>query len=334
MTMSSEESTTARGAQTRMPDFFIVGHSKSGTTALYEMLRRHEQIFLPELKEPIFFAQEQPREAHRYRPTATLAEYLALFEPARADQRVGEASASYLRSPTAAARIAQAQPDARIIAILREPASFLRSFHLQCVQAHYETQKDFRKAIELEDARRGGERIPRRSLWPQELLYSDHVRYVEQLRRYHEVFGPEQVLVLIYDDFRRDNEATVRAVLRFLDVDDTVAVQATDANPTVGMRSQRMDDLVYAASTGRGPVWRALKTAVTALTPTDLRRSALKAAQRRFVYGEAPPPDESLMLELRRRFKPEVLALSEYLDRDLVELWGYDKIDPATPTGD
>jgi Sulfotransferase family len=326
MTASSDSPASAPGSQTRMPDFFIVGHSKSGTTALYEMLRAHPQIFLPDLKEPIFFAQELPREAHRYRPTTTLAEYLALFEPAGADQRVGEASASYLRSPTAASRIAQAQPGARIIAILREPASFLRSFHLQCVQAHYETQKDFRKAIALEDARRRGKSIPRRSLWPQELLYSDHVRYTEQLHRYHDVFAPEQVLVLIYDDFRRDNEATVRDVLRFLDVDDSLPVAARDANPTVGMRSQRMDDLVYAASTGRGPAWRALKSIVTALTPTDLRRSALKAAQRRFVYGEAPPPDESFMLELRRRFKPEVVALSDYLQRDLVALWGYEEI--------
>ncbi len=168
MTVSSDPSATARASHTRMPDFFIVGHSKSGTTALYEMLRSHSQIFLPDIKEPIYFADELPREAHRYHPAATLEEYLALFEPARADQRVGEASASYLRSPTAAGRIAQAQPDARIIAILREPASFLRSFHLQCVQAHYETQKDFRKAMQLEQARRAGKRIPRRSRWPQD----------------------------------------------------------------------------------------------------------------------------------------------------------------------
>ncbi|HEV3034665.1 MAG TPA: hypothetical protein VGX72_07735, partial [Solirubrobacteraceae bacterium] len=194
---------------------------------------------------------------------------------------------------------------------------------------------DFGRAIALEPSRRAGKRIPRRSISPPSLLYSEHVHYAEQLRRLHEAFGSEQVLVLIYDDFRRDNEATVRQVLRFLDVDDTVAVQATDANPTVGMRSQRMDDLVYSASTGRGPVWHMLKTVVTALTPTDLRRSALKAAQRRLVYGEAPPPDESFMLELRRRFKPEVVALSEYLDRDLVGLWGYEQIDPASElTGD
>ncbi len=75
----------------RTPDFFIVGHPKSGTTALYEMLRAHPQIFMPELKEPVFFAQELPREAHRYRAPATLEEYLALFVPAtpRAARRRG-----------------------------------------------------------------------------------------------------------------------------------------------------------------------------------------------------------------------------------------------------
>jgi hypothetical protein len=330
MTASPEQRAPALAQRPRLPDFFIAGHSKSGTTALYEMLRRHPQIFLPELKEPVFFADEFPREAHRYRASASLDEYLSLFAPARPEQRTGEASASYLRSPTAAARIAQAQPEARIVVILREPASFLRSFHLQCVQAHYETQKDFRKALALEPDRRRGKRIPRRSRWPQELMYSEHVRYVEQLRRFHDVFPREQVLVLIYDDFRRENEATVRQVLRFLDVDDTLPVQVTEANPTVRMRSQRMDDLLYSASMGHGPVWRALKQAVTALTPGDLRRQALGALQRRVVYGAPPPPDEALMRELRERFTGEVSALSDYLGRDLLTLWGYEQPRPRS----
>jgi hypothetical protein len=54
--------------------------------------------------------------------------------------------------------------------------------------------------------------------------------------------------------------------------------------------------------------------------------SALDALWRRIVYTHAPPPDEEFMLELRRRLKPEVQALSEYLGRDLVALWGYDRI--------
>ena len=63
--------------------------------------------------------------------------------------------------------------------------------------------------------------------------YSEHVRYVEQLRRYDAVFPREQMLVLIYDDFRADNEATVRQVLRFLGVDDDAADRGVEANPTV-----------------------------------------------------------------------------------------------------
>jgi hypothetical protein len=310
----------------RLPDFFLVGHSKSGTTALYEMLRSHPQIFMPDLKEPVFFASELPRQAHRYSAPATLAEYLSLFAPAEPAQRVGEASASYLWSQSAAGRIAEAQPDARIIAILREPASFLRSLHLQCVQSHYETEKDLRRALALEQSRREGRNIPPRSLWPQVLLYSEHVRYVEQLRRYRSVFAPEQLLVLIYDDFRSDNEATVRRVLRFLDVDDSLAIESVEANPTVRMRSQRLDELVHAVSVGGGPISRAAKESLKALVPRRMRRRALKAAQRRLVLAEPESPDHELMLELRREFKPEVLALSEYLGRDLITLWGYDSI--------
>ena len=317
-----------RDVHSRIPDFFIVGHAKSGTTALYEMLRRHPQIFMPDCKEPWFFAEElHDRTPPRPEGTPeTLEDYMSLFEPARPEQRAGEATALYLWSHTAAARIAEMQPAARIIAILREPASFLRSLHLQFIQTYVETENDLRKAIALEEPRRQGRCIPRYTYWPQALLYSEHVRYVEQLRRYHAVFPPEQVLVLIYDDFRRDNEATVRRVLRFLEVDDAHAIDALDANPTVRARSQRLSELVHALSVGRGPVSLAVKAGVKAVTPRPLRQAALEATKRRIVFSDPGPPEEDLMLELRHRFKGEVVALSEYLDRDLVTLWGYDSI--------
>jgi hypothetical protein len=310
-----------------VPDFFIVGHPKCGTTALYEMLKLHPQIHMPALKEPVFFADELPRRAHRYRAPATLEEYLALFDAASPEQRTGEASASYLWSSTAADNIARLRPDARIIAVLREPASFLRSLHLQCLQSRYETERDLRKALSLEESRRRGRRIPRRSRWPQVLLYSEHVRYVEQLRRYRERFAPERMLVLIYDDFRRENEATVRSVLRFLEVDDAAPIEELEANPTVRVRSARLDDMVHSVSVGTGPLSRAVKAPMKALLPAELRRRALRATRRRVLHGAPPPPDDRLMLELRRRFRPEVVAASEYLGRDLVSLWGYDALE-------
>src|SRR5664279_1097454 len=328
MIVSAESHVVVPSTEMRVPDFFIVGHPKSGTTALYEMLRRHPQIYMPKNKEPWFFADElHDRTPPRPEGTPkTLEEYLALFLAARPEQRLGEASPFYLWSRTAAGRIVEVQPAARIIAIVREPASFLHSLHLQFVKSYIETEADFRKAISLEDARREGKQIPRYTYWPQALLYPEQVRYVEQLQRFGALFPPENILVLIYDDFRSDNEETVRKVLRFLDVDDLSSIEVMEANPTVRVRSQRLHHLAHAVSVGRGPVSLAVKASVKAVVPRRLRRSALSAAQNRVVFGAPRPPEEAFMQELRERFKPEVVALSEYLDRDLVSLWRYDDV--------
>jgi hypothetical protein len=315
----------------RIPDFFIVGHPKSGTTALWDMLKRHPQIYMPRNKEPYFFADElhPPAATPRtfgWTPT-TLEEYLSLFNDATPQQRAGEASAPYLWSHTAAKRIAEAQPDARIIAILREPASFLHSLHLQFVQIYIEPEKDFRKALALEGVRREGKRLPANLFWgPAGTLYSEYVRYVEQLQRYHEQFPPEQVLVLIYDDYRRDNDATVRQVQRFLDVDDTQPIPVREANPTVRVRSQRLHALVHAVAAGDGAVPRAVQSAAKTLAPPQLTRQSAVAIRNRIFFGDPKAPQESIMSELRRQYKPQVIALSDYLGRDLVKLWGYDAI--------
>ncbi len=331
MTASAESVLAAPARRGRAPDFFIVGHPKCGTTALYEMLRVHPQIFMPELKEPWYLADDMkprfppPRSAS---PPDTLEEYLSLFAGARAGQRIGEASSAYLLSRTAAGQIAALRPDARIIAILREPASFLRSLHLQLLRTHVESVKDLRRAIELEPLRREGRKVPRRSHRPQLLMYSDHVRYVEQLRRYRDALPKEQLLTLIYDDFRDDNAATVQSVFRFLDVDSELPVIPREANPThARMRSQHLDELLNMVSVGRGPATRAVKAALKALSTERLRDGAMRLTRRRLILGKPPPADRQLMLELRRRFKGEVVALSEYLDRDLVRLWGYDDLD-------
>jgi len=331
--LESRESGTEAGAEAsakRYPDFFIVGHPKSGTTALYEMLRSHPQIFMPDFKEPRYFSPDLPSpfgERASGAPPKTLDYYLSLFAEASPDQRLGEASTAYIWSESAARLIADAQPAARIIAVLREPASFVHSLHMQLLQGRVEKETRLRKALALEDERRRGRHLGSLSRWPQILLYSDRVRYVEQLRRYHAVFPPEQVLVLIYDDFRADNEGTVRRVLRFLDVDDTVAIEAKRANPSVRMRSSRLDDVVRVVSVGKGSVPRAVRSTIKALTPRRLRVDVHRAIRTRMVYGRPKPPEEDLVLELRRRYAGEVVALSEYLGRDLVSLWGYDRLD-------
>jgi Sulfotransferase domain len=318
----------ARSSGSRLPDFFIVGHAKCGTTAMHAMLRAHPQVYMSPVKETQFLAHDPSLRLKPRRPSRrprTLEAYLSLFEAAGSEQRAGEASTSYLRTPSAPSRIAELCPDARIIAIFREPASFLRSLHLQLLQVNIETEPDFKRAIGLEGDRRRGEGVSGDALWRQALLYSEHVRYVDQLRRFHEHFGRDRVLALIYDDFRADNERVLRQVLRFLEVDDSIEIQPAEANPTVRVRSHKAADLVHAVTIGRGAIPSAARTALKVL-PRSLRREALQAVRGRIIYREPPALDEAFMAELRRRFKGEVVAASEYMNRDLVDLWGYQDV--------
>ena len=331
---SSTGTVAAAGASASgpLPDFFIVGHQKCGTTALYLMLAEHPQIFMPrDVKEPWFFARElrprSPQAGTRSRPN-TLAQYTSLFADAAPGQLVGAASPMYIRSRLAPGEIAELRPDARIVAILREPASFLRSLHMQLVAAHIESERDFARAIALEPKRREGKRIPRRSVSPPSLLYSDHVRYAEQLRRLHEAFAPEQVLVLIYDDFRADNLGTVRQVLSFLGADPSVPLEQVETKPLKGVRSPLLHRLRrQIRRAGLNPAaGGGLARTLDSVAPRPLRPDSLAAAFRRLTYGPQPPVDEQVMLELRRRFKDEVQAAGDYLGRDLIALWGYDRI--------
>jgi len=323
MTAASEIPDAALAERGKTPDFYVVGHAKSGTTAIYAMLKSHPQIYMADLKETRFFARElhPGLESSRAHPR-TLDEYIALFSPASPEQLVGEVSPSYLRSMSAAARIAEIRPDARIIAVLREPVSFVRSLHLQLLEDHVETEKDLGSALAREPQRLR----ERDSGAPieQGLLYGEHVHYVEQLERFRAAFGPEQMLVLIYDDFDADNEGTMRRLLRFLGVAESPRLETSTANPTVRVRSPRLYGLVRSLYLGEGRLAAGLKRAIKAITPRRLRQDGMTVLRRRVLYGEPRQADLELTRELRRRFSGEVSALSAYLGRDLVSLWGYD----------
>jgi Sulfotransferase family len=306
----------ARGAG-RVPDFFIAGHAKCGTSAIYRMLRQHPQVFMA-VKEPRYFAPELRSRFRRVAPQSgadTLAAYMALFAGAEPDQLAGEATPSYLRSHEAAARIAEANPQARIVALFREPASYLRSFHQQALFNNFESETDLRKALALEAARRGGRRMPLLSQSPQSLLYMDHVKYVEQLRRYEAVFPRGQILTLIYEDFRADNEAVVRQILRFLQLDDTVDLKPIRTPPVPAVRSPLAQQLLW------------LVTNLSHRLGRGERSGRTTAVLRRLAHGEQhPPTDEQLMGELRARLKGEVVALGEHLGLDLISRWGYEDV--------
>src|SRR5690349_11034979 len=141
------------------PNFFIVGAPKCGTTALYEYLRHHPNIFLPKVKEPHFFATD----LGAYPSVKTMDQYLGLFHDSNEAQvRIGEASVYYLRSDTALPKIREFNPAAHIIAMFRNPVEMVHALHSQLLYVGIEDVPDFEAAWRLQDPRSRGLHIPPR----------------------------------------------------------------------------------------------------------------------------------------------------------------------------
>ena len=310
----------------RIPNFFIVGKPKAGTTALHRMLEQHPEIFMSAYKEPHHFHREyiataeQRNRGHLTQPYREREAYLRLFEAAGAEKVIGESSTGYLYSKTSADEIAEFNPNAKILMVLREPFDFIHSYHSQLLRSANENEADFRKALLLEESRKRGERIPFTATDPSNLFYTEQAKYCEQVERYFRAFNRSQIKIVFYEDFKTDNRAVFREILQFLEVDPDFTPELDDINPTRRVRFPRLTSwLVYFADkrnpglTARIPGWL--------LTP-------LRAMMRKIFYtrGERAQLDPQLKRELQLGFKPEVVKLSKLLDVDLVEKWGYDRI--------
>src|SRR5918994_968558 len=207
-----------------MPNFFIVGAQKAGTTSLYHYLNQHPQIYMSPVKEPFFFDHEinskgdvvvrgfaGRRQAPRY---ANLEEYQALFRGVGGETAIGEASPLYIYAPGTPERIKEYVPEARSVALLRNPADRAYSAYLHALRIGVEPLADFAQALREEE-----ERI--RNGWHYVFHYRNRGLYYEQIKRYYEVFGRESVGVWLYDDLKEDPARMVRSVFRFLGVEDT-----------------------------------------------------------------------------------------------------------------
>ena len=313
---------------TKRTDFFLVGNSKSGTSALYFFLDQHPEICMSSPKEPNVFAtdfcHDEPVGAFTKK---SLDEYHSFFDDPEGTLLRGEASACYLYSEAAIRNIYDYNPEAKLIAIFREPVNFLHSYHLQQLKnpiSEGEEVKDFETALALESRRKRGEAIPEGCLIPELLYYSERVKYADQLARIYDYFPPDQVQVLIYDDFKRDNEAVYTQLLSFLDVRSDFRPAFRKHNKGQKLQSKTAQTLVHRLSHGRGG-WKGLHTLLTTLLPPAVRRFLLRLAFRKVVFTEKDQVSQELRTRLTRTYRPEVERFSAMIGRDMVTEWGYKK---------
>lgn len=292
----------------RRPDFFIVGAPKCATTAMYEYLRQHPQVFMAEAKELHYFGADLLK---RRTPRLSEAEYLSYFSGAGDARRVGEASVRYLQSRSAAEEIRRFAPDGRIIVMLRDPVEMMHAQHGEHLFLGMEDIADFGEALAAEEDRKRGDRIPAATNTADALFYRESARFSDQLQRYFEAFGRERVHVVIYDDFREDTAREYRRTLEFLEVDPDFAPAFRVVNPAKRARSATLRDFVADPPP-------AVRRLLWATTSRRFRKRVTGAFQR---WNARPASRAAIDPELRTRLKaelaPEVARLSELLGRDL-----------------
>jgi hypothetical protein len=316
-------------------DFAVIGAAKAGTTALFNMIRTHPRLHLPGRKEIPYFAWQ----GHSYYDSA--ADFFAdAFEDRGEGQLCGTVSPQYLYGTpvgpgangelptpdetTIPRRIRNAYPEAKLIAILRDPVARARSYHRMSTLRGQE-DRSFEVAIEklLEPAALAESRA-------QPNVLNNYVvlgEYGRLLQGYFDVFPPEQLLVLFHEDLERDPAATCATVFEFLGVD------AGFRPPNLGQRyneggSRRrfewLDLTVWQQAAARSTVlkrpWR--------LLPRSLRWRILKgfdlAVWEVFLWnrvpGDAPAesrPDEETLTRLRAHYQEDTEQLRGMLEAPL-----------------
>lgn len=294
----------------KLPNFFILGAPKCGTTALSVYLREHPQVFMCTPKEPHYFAEEFPR----YRIVERWEDYAALFSGANSGHAaVGEASVFHLYAAGAVPRLLERCPGARLIVLLRNPIELAAAMHSQVLLTRDETVPSFEKAWRLCEARRRGKAVPSSCREAKILLYDRIAEVGGQVWRLLEHAPRERVRWWFFDDFKRDPGRIYREVLAFLGLADDGRSEFPPVNTRLRSRLQ-----CVAHFTQKPPAaWKCASAFSKRLLGVQYW-GVLDFLRRINTTSAAPRPlSADLEAELREHFAPDVRLLAAITGRNL-----------------
>ncbi|NJO77616.1 MAG: sulfotransferase [Cyanobacteria bacterium RM1_2_2] len=289
-----------------MPNFLIIGAAKAGTTSLHYYLSQHPQVYMSSVKEPRFFALEgetlnfrNPDQDINRTSITRLEAYQKLFQNVTDEIAIGETSPLYLYSPKAVERIKHYVPQAKLIAVLRNPVDRAFSCYTHLIREGYEPLS-FVEGLQAEE-----ERI--RNNWAHLWHYRKAGYYYAQLKQYFDVFDPEQIRVYLYEDLNSNSTAITQNICRFLEVDDTFEPDLTRMNVSGVPKNRLLYNLFK-----RNPI----KTALKPLFPTDLRKQIARKVKAWNLQDKPTLPSE-IRAQLTEAYRDDILKLEELIQRDL-----------------
>jgi hypothetical protein len=285
-----------------LPNLFIIGAMKSGTSSLHESLHQHPDIFMARMKEPQYFAPHRTRWGQWWGqgqpwPAPGIGWYLDLFRDAANVKYAGESSVSYTAAPWVSGcerRIHAFNPDARLIYIMRDPVTRALSHYWHFVNDGREDLPPFEAVHRRED-------------------YVARSDYARQLKPYIDVFRRERVFTLTLEELEREPAATMRRLFTWLGVDPRVRVTVQHINIGRTTLRQTRRHLVPVDTMVKHWRWKQIERRLPSAVPRLIERIAYRTVDKRKV------PIAEATAFLQQTLAPRVRDLSALLGRDFPE---------------
>jgi hypothetical protein len=289
-----------------LPNFVVIGVPKAGTSSLQQHISLHPQAFAAWEPRFLHFAGQaiapglEERRAFRIK---SLAEYEAVFAMHAQCKALGDSSPSYMMYPDPSIEgIRQYVPDAKFIAIFRQPADRGYSEYVHQVMRGQEPCRQYADALRAEQAGR----VRDEGQWRQ---YFQRGFYSVPTRKFLDAFPRERFLFLLFDDLVCDPAGLLRSIFQFLKIDP-----------------EFLPDLEKRYRVGRWPKHFRLHTFLNS------RRSPARWVERILPHrtymnilsringrnlGKPPTLDPQLRRELTNRYREDILKLQDLIGRDL-----------------
>lgn len=292
--------------QPALPNFFILGAAKAGTTTVFALLNQLPEIYFPFAKETLFFSKDA--EYNKGIPW-----YLQTYYPDAASFPLcGDATPHYLYwAEKVAPRLAEHFPTApKFILLLRDPVERTYSWYWNMIREGRETLP-FEQALKAEEERLHTHHT---ELFRQGSMIYGYVNgshYAAQIRHYLTYFPRERFHFILNEDLRTNPETTMQDLLTFLGLPaNQRQFSATTHNPASLPRSMSLQRWLHKQSSLRDR----LKSVIPIQTRYAIKEKLIRLNLRATRY---PPINPKTEARLRQQFDAELVQLQEIIERDL-----------------